>query len=77
MHLCAFGESKNRLTRVPVVPVLMNGVSDGLASERVFELDRYHRNTVDRQHHIQRLFVLRAKTQLPSEPQAIGLVARL
>jgi hypothetical protein len=41
-----------------------------------FELQRHHRDAVDRQHHIQRLLRVQAEMQLSGQPEAIGLIAR-
>ena len=76
MHQRALGEHEDRLTRVAVVAILVNGIGRRLPTQGVLELERHHRDAVDRQHHIQRLFRLRAEVQLAGKPQPIGLKAR-
>ena len=50
-------EQEDRLARVAVVAVLVDCVGGGLSAERILEFQRHHRDTVDRQRHVQRFSV--------------------
>ena len=57
--------------RVAVGPVLVDGVRDGLAAERVLELGGEQRNAVQKQHQIEALFVLGAVADLACDREEV------
>ena len=59
---------------IAVVAVLLHGVRDRLAGDRVLQFDRHHRDAVDRQHQVERVPVLVGVAQLPRDREPVGLV---
>ena len=47
-----------RFTEVSVILPLKLRIIDALAGQLILQFNRYHRNTVDRQHHIHRIMIL-------------------
>ena len=75
---CPLLELEDLVPRIAIGHVLVPGVNDGLAGERVFQFGRGHRNAVQAQHQIERLGRLPlAVVQLPSDGQAVGAVQPL
>ena len=60
--------------RVAIVPVLADGILDGLAAQRVLELGREQRNAVQKQHQIEALLVLGAVSDLTGDREEVRRV---
>ena len=70
-------EREDRLARVAVPLILAACVLDGLAGERVLQLQRRHRNAVQAQGDVERALGTRREMELAGESQAVGGVAGL
>ena len=70
-------ELEDRLARVAVPLVLAACVLDGLAGERVLQLQRHDRYAVQAQGDVERALGVRREMELAGESQAVGGVAGL
>jgi len=66
-------ELEQGLLRVAVVAVLLPGVVDVLACPRVLEFQRRERQTVEENHHVDRLLIHRGKVNLPRDGKHVAL----
>ena len=62
---------KQRLARIAVAFVLLDGVIHRLLGQVVLQLKSDHRQTVDESTQIQRALVLSAEVQLPRDAEAV------
>lgn len=64
---------EQRLTRIAVSAVLLDGVVDVLAGPGVFQLQRGNRQAIDKEHHVHRLEGVRlAVMHLPGDAEDVG-----
>ena len=77
MHQRPLLERENRLVRIAVASVLVDGILDGLAGERVLQLDRGDRDAVEAQRDVERFLRRRGIAELAGDPDAVGRVGGL
>ena len=70
----ATAKAKKRFSAVTVLPVLVNGVLDILASQRILEFGSEDGQSVQKQHHVDAALVLFAVLQLANDRELVGRV---
>ena len=81
VHECAIGEGEQRFgplalrVRVPVEPILVDGVGDALR-EVGLQLDRRNRHAVQEEHEVDAVLVVERVADLAHDAQPVLLVAR-
>ena len=65
---------KNRIFSCSVKFILLNGIICILSSKLAFQLHRHYRNTIEKQHNINAVFVLQRIVELSCTMQNIGSI---
>lgn len=67
-------EGEERLTRIAVLPVLLDGILHGLTGERIFEFDGEDGDAIEEDGGIEAVFVLLAVFQLANDAEEVALI---